>query len=540
MGSQQVPQEPEIDREAPALATKTTRRGVLKWLGAGVAVVLAGGEGGRRLLGSPASPNASRAASGPRQTLAADTTPLLGARDGATISGGVQRFRSCPDVLAPEVVIDHRSRGPLGGLVITDVHGGPSQSGPLIVDQTGRIIWFQPLSAAPSAAHRAFNVQVQHYRGRPVLTWWQGAVVAGHGQGSYVLMDTSYRFLAEVRAARGRQGDLHEFVVTSAGTALFTCYGLAEGYVREHGVRRKVKYWVGYVQEVDIESGKLLFEWRSDRHIALSESYVPSSALLGGAWDYMHVNAISVDPSDHNLIISGRNTCAVYKVSRKTGRVIWRLGGRRSDFRIGSGTHFAFQHDVKLHPGGRLTLFDNEGGPPRELSHSRALVLAVDMRHRRVRRVESFSHHPQVYSDALGSVQPLAHDRYFVGWGRATYFTEYGSSGAVRFEGHLTPGASSYRDYRQSWSALPQGAPLLAVVRSGSTAKLYASFNGATALAGWEVLGGTEAGSLGVIGTASVAGFETEITVPNAPAWLAVAARDDSGRVLGRSQATTG
>jgi hypothetical protein len=540
MASQQEPREPEADKESSVLAAQTTRRRMLKWIGAGAVVVLAGGEAGTRLLGAPAGAPRSRVGPAPRQVLTADTAPVLTAQSGATVSGGVQHFRSCPGMLAPEVVIDHRVHGSLGGLVITEIHGGPSQSGPLIVDQSGRIVWFQPLSPTPSAAHRAFNVQVQRYRGRPVLTWWQGAVVAGHGQGSYVLMDTSYRQVAEVRAARGRQGDLHEFVVTSAGTALFTCYGLAEGYVRERGVRRRVKYWVGYVQEVDIESGKLLFEWRSDRHIALAESYVSSSALIGGAWDYIHVNAISVDPRDGNLIISGRNTWACYKVSRKTGRVLWRLGGRRSDFRMGGGTHFAFQHDVKLHPGGRLTLFDNEGGPPRELSHSRALVLAIDERRRRVRHVRTFNHHPQVYSDALGSVQPLAQGRYFVGWGRATNFTEYSKSGAVLFDGHLTPGASSYRAFRQSWSALPQTSPLVAVLRSGSTATLYVSFNGATALARWHVFGGTRAGSLSMIGTAPVVGFETEITVPDAPAWLAVEAHDASGRVLGRSQTISG
>ena len=61
-------------------------------------------------------------------------------------------------------------------------------------------------------------------------------------------------------------------------------------------------------------------------------------------WDYLHLNSIDVLP-DGNLLVRVRHTFALYKLDRKTGKVIWRLGGKRSDFDMGPGTQFAWQHD---------------------------------------------------------------------------------------------------------------------------------------------------------------------------------------------------
>lgn len=462
--------------------------------------------------------------------------PALGSFNSATVSGGVQRFKTHPQMLAPQVTIDKPVRSRLSGLVITECHAGPPQQGPLIIDQSGQIVWFQPLSPHPVIGARAFNVRMQHYQGKPVLAWFEGSVVDGHGRGHYVICDTSYRVVARVHARRGLQGDLHEFVLTPEGTALFTCYGRAQGRVRVGRTLVSVPYWYGVVQEVDLATGKLLLHWRSDRHVALSESYVPPSVRQGPAWDYFHINSITIDPSDRNLVVSGRNTWAAYKLDRKTGKVIWRLGGKHSDFELGAGVHFAFQHDVNMHRREVMTVFDNEGGPPQEASQSRALVLVVDQAHRRVRLRRAYEHLPPVYSDALGSVQPLGGGRMFVGWGRATYFTQYGPHGGVEFDGHLTPGVSSYRAFLQRWSATPARPPDVALTRSGSTATLYVSWNGATDLGSWSVLGGPSADALSPIGSAPVAGFETGITVPSAPAWLAVRAYSRTGQALAQSK----
>ncbi|MGH2843027.1 MAG: arylsulfotransferase family protein, partial [Solirubrobacteraceae bacterium] len=329
---------------------------------------------------------------------AAATLSPLQSFDSTDVSDGVQRFQTLPGMLAPEVVIDTPASSPLAGLVITECHDGPVQPGPLIIGPEGQIVWFQPISQATGTSALTSTFGVQSYRGQPVLPWFTGSVVYGHGLGHYEIFDTSYRQIASVTAQRGLQGDLHEFVLTPQGTALFTCYGMALAEVPVSGTVRSIAYWFGVVQEVDVATGELLFHWRSDHHVALSESYVPLAVRKEPAWDYFHINAISIDPSDGNLVISGRNTCACYKLDRKTGKVIWRLGGKHSDFQMDHGTRLAFQHDVKLHDNRVMTVFDNGGGPPRVDRQSKGLVLVVDERRMRVRLKRTFDHDPAVYS----------------------------------------------------------------------------------------------------------------------------------------------
>jgi hypothetical protein len=236
-------------------------------------------------------------------------------------------------------------------------------------------------------------------------------------------------------------------------------------------------------------------------------------------------------------VISSRNTCACYKVDRKTGRVIWTLGGKHSNFRMGRGSRFYFQHNITLHPGGVLTIFDNEAGPPKHASQSRGLVLQIDEGSKTARVRRQFHHKPPVLSDALGSVQLLGKGHTFMGWGTSSYFTEYGPGGAVLFDGHLTPGTLSYRAFKETWTGTPTTRPSLSATRKGAGATLYASWNFATEVAGWVVLSGHSPSALSAVGVAKIAGFETEISVPHARKYVAVEAIDGKGAVLAKSRA---
>jgi hypothetical protein len=414
-------------------------------------------------------------------------------------------------------------------MIFTDASSTPTEQGAMIMDGRGGLVWYRPVSRKASV-HRAFNLRVGEYHGAPVLSWFVGAVLHAHGYGHYEIHDQQYQQVAEIHAHNGYRADLHEFLITPEGTALFTCYG--------QGTAGRGAYYYGVVQEVDIATGKLLFQWRSDHHVPFSASYqgVPSSPE---AWDYFHINSIAVDPSDGHLLISSRNTWACYKVHRRSGKVLWKLGGKDGDFRMAAGTHFAFQHHVWLHPGGVLTIFDNEAGPPDEAGQSRGLVLHLDQRARRATFIRQFVHRPPVLSVALGSVQPLAGGHTMMGWGASGYFTEYGPGHRVLFDGRLR-NASSYRAFKQDWTATPAQPPDLTVTRSGAAATAYVSWNGATEVARWQVLGGSAPHQLAPLGVAAKHGFETVITVPQAPPVLAVQALDGSGSALGVSGVVQG
>src|SRR5205085_5154966 len=219
-------------------------------------------------------------------------------------------------------------------------------------------------------------------------TWWEGIVVDYFGQGEGVVADTSYREIARVRPANGRRMDLHEFRLTPEGTALFTCFPeTVHVDVSSLGGPSDLQVLQSVVQEIDVRTGRLLLEWRSLDHIHPSESYNP----MGVPWDYVHANSVAVTADGH-LLISCRETWSLCKVDRRTGEIIWRLGGKRSDFAMGPDAQFSFQHHAQ--PVGRtITVFDNASdGKNRPRPQSRAILLDVDEARRTARLGRSYTH----------------------------------------------------------------------------------------------------------------------------------------------------
>jgi hypothetical protein len=280
--------------------------------------------------------------------------------------GPSQHFRSRPDLRPPVVQIRTPAKGTAPGYVFLAPKMAVAQAGPMIMDDRGRLVWFHPLKFTKGVT----DFRAQRYRGKPVLTWWRGRLSnVGVGDGWYVIYDTSYRPIAEVRPGKGLVGDVHEFRLTSRDTALMTIYHRLHVDLTSIGGPKDGLIWDGIVQEVDIPTGRVLFEWHSYPQIGVKESYSkPPKKQLGTKafpYDYIHINSIDEEPNG-NLLISGRNTHAVYEVNRRTGKVLWRLGGKRSDYRLGPGVKFAWQHDARRQPDGTITVFDNGAAPPLE------------------------------------------------------------------------------------------------------------------------------------------------------------------------------
>src|SRR5262249_38753580 len=147
--------------------------------------------------------------------------------------------------------------------------------------------------------------------------------------------------------------------------------------------------------------------------------------------------------------------------SRKDGHVVWRLGGSKSDFRMGRGATFAWQHDARFHDEGRLvSIFDNAVGPGRP-NQSRAIVLELDEKRRRATLVQEYTHSPALHPRALGNAQLLSNGDSLVGWGTEPYITEYAADGTVRYDARLPHAGQSYRAFRFPWVGLPAEPPTL-------------------------------------------------------------------------------
>jgi hypothetical protein len=283
-----------------------------------------------------------------------------------------------------------------------------------------------------------------------------------------------------------------------------------------------------------------MFEWHAYGHVALSASYSHPPRSAGHPWDFFHLNSVSVDPwGDGNFIISSRNTWAAYEIDHLSGTILWRLGGKRSSFKMGPGTGTAWQHDVRWQADHTLTIFDN-GATPKEHSQSRVIRERIDWAHRKVTLIARDVHTPALLTGSQGNDQLLSDGNSFVGWGEAPYFTEFSPTGQTLFEGHIPSPGESYRAFRFPWNATPATPPSVAVTSNSGTATVYASWNGATDVTTWRILAGASPTTLTPIATATATGFETAIAVDSTDADFAAQALSATGQVLGTSAAADG
>jgi len=444
----------------------------------------------------------------------------------------VQHYLSAPALTPSTVRITTAARaGASPGDLFLAPYQGAGAPGPMITDQRGNLIWFHPLPRGEFAT----NFRPQRFGGRNVLTWWQGRILAlgfGHA-GVDEIYSSDYRRLAVVRAGNGYSADLHEFLLEPDETAWIDSFDPVETNLHRLGGPRHAIVTDSVVQEIDIKTGLVMWEWHALGHIPLTDAYTQMPHTSHHPWDYVHIN--SIDPGSRGqLLLSSRSTSAVWDVSRATGLLIWELGGRHSSFTQGPGTAFDFQHDATWQPGGRVALFD-DGYVVTHDTPSRGLLLQLDLADRHVSLVKRFANPTiKLQTESQGNFDRLPGDDWLVGYGGIPNFTEFDDSGHVLLDGTLGPFVENYRTYLAPWSGSPDTPPAVAAQLTATGMDVEASWNGATGVASWEVLAGGGAASLTAVETAPATGFETTLHVA-AAGYVAVAARNAAGRVLATS-----
>jgi hypothetical protein len=445
----------------------------------------------------------------------------------------VQSFHTVPGAQAPVLTVTVPDRDPGAGDILTTNGPGAGQYGPLIYTPQGKLVWFERLARGEVAE----NLSEQSYEGRPALTWWRGRVLElGFGQGEDIVMDSRYRIVASVAGGNGLRADLHDFRIAPGGVAYITAYNPIRCDLRRAGGTRDGTIVDTAIQQVDMRTGLIRWEWHSLDHVGASESEVETSR--GSApWDYFHLNSIDVAASG-DLLISARSTWAAYLLQRGTGRVLWRLGGNRSSFKMGPGTKMAWQHDGRMLPDGELTFFDNGSNPPIH-RQSRALRVRLDVRAREVRLASVYTHPgAPLLSASQGNVQTLPDGNTVVGFGAVPAVSEYAPDGGLLLDAHQPLQMSFYRAFRAPWRARPLGPPVAfaSVNDTGEETLVYASWNGATEVSRWRVLAGASPGSLRAQAEVAAAGFESSARLPVRRAYVAVQALDAAGRPLASSK----
>ncbi len=444
----------------------------------------------------------------------------------------VQHYLSAPSITPSTVRLTTPARsGASPGDLFLAPYQGAGTPGPTIVDAAGGLVWFHPLPSGEAAT----NFRPQRYHGQPVLTWWQGRILKlGFGQGGDEIYNAFYEPIARVLAGNGYQADLHEFVLSARGTAWIDAFDPVERNLTARGGSAHAVVTDSVVQEIDVKTGLVMWEWHALGHIPLSDSYSPMPHS-SHPWDYVHVN--SIDPGKPGqLLLSSRNTWTVFDVDTHTGALIWRIGGRHPSLRPGPGTVFRFQHDAGWQPGGLVSLFDNGYAVDGDRS-SRGLLLDPNARTRSVTLVKQFTNPTAtLLTTSQGNLLRLAGGNWLMGYGGLPNFTEYSGGGRVLLDGTLGPGVEDYRTYLAPWHGRPATMPAIAAQASAAgSVTVEASWNGATDVAAWRVLAGPSAGSLAAVATVPRTGFETTIRLDTGAAFVSVAALGSSGRTLASS-----
>lgn len=454
-------------------------------------------------------------------------------------------YVSEPNLHPPRVEWSGTDTDLSSGDIFLDARRTPQQ-GPYILNPHGDVIWFRPVARGQTVE----DLREQTYRGQPVLTYWQGHLspFEAKNSGVDIVLNRSYHQIATIKAggAYARYGlNEHELTLTRSGTALVSVDVPTPVNLSKLGGPRNGTVLDCVIQEIDVATGKVLWQWHSLGHIPLSSTYLnpKTTGAFSGAWDPYHLNSIQQLPHD-KVLISVRNTWGVYEIDKKSGRIVWQLGGKHSSFKMDADAQFEWQHDAELHGGGLLTVFDDAAAPTEE-KQSRALEVGLDFATKHATLKRAYLHSPPVLAGSQGNMQLLPGGNVLVGWGAAETFSEDTATGRQLFSASFRSPANSYRTYRSQWTGRPAWPPAIAARRAPTAGRdyVYVSWNGATRVAKWQLLESpNKTGPFKKVGSpVQRSSFETRIEVPKA-SYFKVEALNPSGHILrhGVSAAVSG
>jgi hypothetical protein len=449
-----------------------------------------------------------------------------------------QSFDTLPGVQVPILSVTVPDRDPAAGDILTTNGPGPGQYGPLIYTPQGRLVWFDHLPDGETAE----DLNVQSYEGQRDLTFWRGKVLSlGFGQGEDVVVNSHYQTIARVRGGNGLQADLHDFQIAPHDISYTTAFNAIRCNLSSVDGARDGVILDTAVQEIDMKTGLVRWEWHSLDHVAASESETPAPTSAT-PWDWFHINSIDVEGENANqsgnIFISARSTWAGYQLEGGSGNILWRLGGLKSSFKMGPGTETAWQHDGRILPKDEVTFFDDGSNPPIH-KQSRGLRIALDFKTHEARLLSAYAHpDPPLLSASQGNMQTLASGNAVVAYGGIPAISEFAPGGQLLFDAHLPFDMSFYRAFRYPWSGRPSTPPtaLANLNNTGEETIVHMSWNGASEVASWRVLVGDSSSSLASQTTIAAGAFESSTILPKKYAYAAVQALDAKGNVLGSSK----
>ncbi len=249
------------------------------------------------------------------------------------------------------------------------------------------------------------------------------------------------------------------------------------------------------------------------------------------AIDYFHLNSVDRDP-EHNYLVSGRHTSTIYKINGRSGDIIWRLGGKHSNFTLGPGVEFGLQNHVRFISRSEdghsevISFFDNNRFQTGRLSVSRGKIISLDIQTWSATLLQDFPSPDNSFSFSQGNLQILPNGNAFINWGSAGSITEFSPNGSVLFHAYLesgelwdNSGVQNYRGFKFNWTGRPHEEPAVVALRHGESIMVYVSWNGDTETKSWKFYGIDRKGEKVLLGEEERTGFETGLYVKSGGDW---------------------
>ena len=270
---------------------------------------------------------------------------------------------------------------------------------------------------------------------------------------AYYMLNNSYEIIDSFRV-RGYTTDLHDFLLLENKHSFLLSYDYEKvpmDTVVPGGDTNATVIGI-ILQELD-EDKNVVFQWRSWDHYKITDATYDIN-LTASTVDYAHSNSIEID-YDGNILLSTRHMDEITKINRKTGEIMWRLGGeycRNNQFTfLNDQIGFTHQHDVRRLPNGNITLFDNGNlhSPP----FTRIAEYQVDENNKLVTLVWEYKNNPATFSAAMGNARRLYNHNTIIGWGYSfdASISEVRSDKTISFYLTFPNKEISYRAFKFPW-----------------------------------------------------------------------------------------
>jgi hypothetical protein len=377
------------------------------------------------------------------------------------------------------------------------------------------------------------------------------------GKGQAVVLGSDYQIEHTLQVDAPARVNTHELNFVENGTR-----ALVIKSHRQEGTKEMSKA-IGYdgkcvgqfdgFEEYDTRTWKSVFDWRSFGKVGFDESSLTAKPVEKrcNGWDFIHSNSVDKTP-EGDYLWSSRHCDTIYKISGKNGSIIWRLGGKKSDFKhIGEDMVFSRQHNIRFRSQNKthvmVTILDNAKGIDKQAptwDYSRGMLIALDEKNMTA-TVERTYNHPDGkggFAPRRGNYQILDNGNIFMGWSEQAKQSEHTYDGKLVMEAVFkTDWLGTYRSYKFPFVGKPIEPPVahsqaFGTPNNSTVTTVHVSWNGATEVAQWNLYRTVRNGQINVlVATAERMGFETVLSYGGYASYVIAEATNKNGTVLGRT-----